>query len=74
MEKPFATVALIATSNFISGNIFLLVFTALAGFVFLKFFQASESGKKFFDNLLIKLPLVGDVYRNYLIASSSSIL
>ena len=74
VEKPFATVALIATSNFISGNIFLLVFTALAGFVFLKFFQASESGKKFFDNLLIKLPLVGDVYRNYLIASSSSIL
>jgi len=74
VEKPFATIALIETSNFISGNIFLLLFLMWIGFVLLKFFQASESWKTFFDTLLMKLPLVWDVYRNYIIASSSSIL
>lgn len=74
VEKPFATVALIATSNFISNN-FILIILFLLAFVFLVYsYKSTEVWKKNFDNLFLKLPLIWDVYKNYIIASSSSIL
>lgn len=74
VEKPFATVALIATSNFVSWNIFSIIFLGIIFSIIFYFFKSSEGGKRFFDNLLLKLPLIWDVYRNYIIASTSSIL
>lgn len=74
VEKPFATIALIATSNFISGNIFSIIFFIALFIIFFYFFKSSEWGKKYIDNFLLKLPLIWDVYKNYIIASSASIL
>jgi type II secretory pathway component PulF len=74
VEKPFATVALIATSNFITNNFVLIVLSVILLLFVLYSFSMSESWKKTIDAMLLKLPLVWDVYRNYIIASSSSIL
>lgn len=74
VEKPFSTVALIWTSNFVVNN-FILILLFLAFLVFLFYsFSMSESWKKTIDTTLLKLPLIWDVYRNYLVASSSSVL
>lgn len=74
VEKPFATVALIATSNFISNNFALLVVLILAFILFIYSYKATDSWKRFFDVTLLKLPLVWDVYKNYIISSSSEVL
>lgn len=74
VERPFATQALIVTSDFVSNNLFLILVTIiLIGFGY-HFYSKSESGKKYFDELYLKLPLIWDVYRNYIIASNSSLL
>lgn len=74
VEKPFATIALIATSNFISNNIILLILFWALSWIMLFLFKNSEWGKDFFDNLFLKLPLIWEVYRNYIIASTSATL
>lgn len=74
VEKPFATVALIATSDFISNNIFWILFSTLFMIILFLFFKSSDEWKKFIDNALLKTPLVGNVYKNYIISSSASIL
>jgi type II secretory pathway component PulF len=74
VEKPFATTALIATSNFFVNNyIFLILVLIFSWFLFYSF-SMSENWKRMIDSTLLKLPLVGDVYRNYIVASSASIL
>lgn len=74
VEKPFATIALIATSNFISNNyILLIIFLLFAWFLFYSF-SVSDNWKKIIDSIALKIPLIWVVYRNYIIASSSSIL
>ena len=55
VEKPFATVALIATSNFISNNIFLILFTIILVAFWIYSFKSSDAWKRFFDNLFLKL-------------------
>ena len=66
-ELPFSTRSLIATSQFISGN-FLLIIIFL-GFLVAGIYSYARSpgGRAFFDKLFLSLPLVGTVYRNYLI-------
>jgi type II secretory pathway component PulF len=71
---PASTRSLIATSNFISDHflflIFLAIFVGLMIFGYLK----TVSGKRNFDEWLIWLPLVGTVYRNYVIVRVSTTL
>lgn len=74
VEKPFATVALIATSNFISNNFLWIIILMILFFLSIYLFKSSNWWKRFFDWVFLKLPLVWDVYRNYIIASSASIL
>lgn len=73
LEKPFATIALIATSNFISNNIFLIIFWILLLIILFYLFKLSDFWKRFIDWLMLKLPLIWEVYKNYIIASSASI-
>ncbi|MGE4444163.1 MAG: type II secretion system F family protein [Candidatus Altimarinota bacterium] len=73
-EKPFATTALIATSNFVTNNFILLILFFLTSVLLFVGYKSTDSGKKFLDNLYLKIPLIGEVYKNYIIASSSSIL
>lgn len=73
-EKPFATVALIATSNFITNNFILLILFFLTFLLGFFGYKSTDSGKNFLDALYLKFPLIWEVYKNYIIASSSSIL
>jgi len=74
VEKPFATVALIATSDFITNNFLLIILFWVMSVLWFYFYKSTDSWKKTIDTILLKLPLVWDVYRNYIISSSSSIL
>ncbi len=71
---PFSTRSLIATSRFISEHFILIIFMigvlTLLGFGYLK----TLKGKRNFDELLIRIPLVGAVYKNYLIVRISTTL
>lgn len=73
-ELPLSTRSLIATSNFISGNFFLLLFLVIIGVVALYSYAITPNGKDFFDRLLLKIPVVGNVYRNYMIVRIATTL
>lgn len=73
-EKPFATTTLIATSNFLSNNVIVLILFILILVVLFLAYKTTDSGRKTLDALYLRLPLVGKVYQNYLLASSISTL
>jgi type IV pilus assembly protein PilC len=69
-----STQLLIASSNFVKWNIWLL-FLAFASFaVFIYWYKNTESGKKSIENFLFWLPLVWVVYRNYILSNIASTL
>ena len=69
VELPMATKALIATSDFLIYNwALLLLFIAFVSLLFYGY-KNTEKGKANFDYFLLSLPLVGKVYKNYLLAS-----
>lgn len=72
IELPFSTRTLIITSEFIIGNFISIIFIIVALFLWLKLYKKSYSWKRFFDNLYLWLPLVWNVYRNYIISQISS--
>ncbi|MCK9272336.1 type II secretion system F family protein [Candidatus Gracilibacteria bacterium] len=72
VELPFSTRTLIYTSEFFSNNIVAIIFVIFIGFLALKIYRKSYSGKRVFDDLFLNLPLIGDVYRNYIISQISS--
>ncbi len=74
VEKPFATVALIATSDFIVHNFMFLIISFIAVWFGIYAYSKSDDGKRMFDELFLSLPLVGKVYQNFIIASTSSVL
>lgn len=77
VELPASTQALVATSHFVGNNIvFIVVLLLIAVFAF-KTYISTYQGKKRWDMFLMKIPLLGDIYRNYAIvrvASSLAIL
>ncbi len=68
IELPFATRALLACSDFIIGNFLFLIFFFACVVVFFIGYKTTLSGKKQLDNLLLHIPLVGKVYRNYILS------
>lgn len=74
VEAPFATIALIGTSNFLINN-FILIFLFVIFVVFVLYsFWVSDNWKKIIDSILLNIPLIWNLYKNYLIASLSSVL
>ncbi len=71
---PMSTRSLIAASNFVSHHfmilIFAIVFVGMMIFGYLK----TPAGKRNFDEFLIRIPLVGTVYKNYIIVRISTTL
>lgn len=66
-ELPLSTRSLVATSQFISEHfILIIIFSGLMGMGIFSYAK-SPGGKAFFDRLALGMPLVGTVYRNYLI-------
>lgn len=69
VDLPLATKALVATSDFISGNILLILLTIISAVLFVIWYKNTDNGKKFFDSLILDMPLVGVVFRNYILAN-----
>jgi len=70
-ELPTATRTLIATSKFLKHNYLILLFGFLATAFFLIVYGSTEKWKEKLDNILLSLPLIGAVYRNYVISNIS---
>ncbi len=71
-ELPWATRALVATSEFLQNNYLILLFLLFAFIVFIVGFKSTESWKEKIDNILLSLPLIWTVYRNYILSNISS--
>ena len=74
VELPFATRSLIATSRFVEGNFWAIIILMI---VFLLSFQAyakSNTGRRSLDALYLNIPIIGTVYRNYIIVRVASTL
>jgi MSHA biogenesis protein MshG len=73
-DLPLATELLIFTSNFIRDH-FVIIFLVFIGvFLIIKGYISTEGGKYRFDNWKLTLPIIGKVYRNYLIVRIMSTL
>jgi len=71
-ELPWATRALVATSEFLQNNYLILLFLLFSFIVFVVWYKSTESWKAQIDNLLLSSPLIWNVYRNYIISNISS--
>lgn len=72
VELPFATQALIGTSDFIQGNFLLIGLFFFTCFVIYVAYKNTEKWKANFDYMLLNLPLVGTVYKNYILSNIAS--
>ncbi len=72
VELPFATTALIATSDFISNYLVHLIIWISLLFIWLVFYRNTPSGKEVFDRFFLGLPLIWNLYRNYIISRVAS--
>lgn len=70
-QLPVATKALIATSDFVSHNLLLIILFFFAIFVVFVWYKSTNSWKEKLDNMLLSLPLIWNVYRNYILANIS---
>lgn len=68
-ELPLATKALIATSSFVSNNIILILLVIISIILFVVWYKNTDSGKKTFDTMFLDMPLVWNVYRNFILAN-----
>ncbi len=65
---PFITMALIGSSDFINQNKWALVLI-LAGLIFMLYrFKKTDRGRKFFDRLILRLPIFGRISRMIIIS------
>lgn len=73
-ELPAVTAALMNTSNFVRDNfVLIIVFIAMLVFGF-RAWISTYSGRYAFDLYALRAPLIGTLYRNYLIVRVSSML
>lgn len=72
VELPFATKALVATSDFIRHDFIYLIVLAIWGILFFTGWKNTEKGKMSIDSFLLNFPLIGTVYRNYIVSIIAS--
>jgi type II secretory pathway component PulF len=66
-EMPLATRTLIASSNFVRTQYISILGVLLAMYLVFRAYISTEGGAMMYDKAKLSLPLVGTVYRNYLI-------
>jgi len=74
VELPMSTQLLIGASDFVKNNLWLLFLAFLSFVVFIYWYKSTENWKKSIENFIFWLPLVGDVYRNYILSNIASTL
>ena len=70
-ELPFSTKALISTSDFLIENWLLLIFLIISVVIALLIYKNTDSWKESIDNFLLWLPLIWNVYKNYILSNIS---
>ena len=71
IDLPFATRALIATSDFLINHYVLLLFFLISGGIFFAGYLTTQTWKRSVNYFIINAPLIGKVYRNYTLAQIS---
>ncbi len=71
-DIPLSTRSLIAVSNFLSQNSILLILGLLSFAFFIYAYANTEHGRRFFDRQKLFMPIIGGVYRNYIIVQVMS--
>ena len=71
IDLPFATVALIATSDFLVNSYLLLLFLMVTLIICFFTYITTEWGKRTVNYFVMNLPLIWKVYRNYSLAQIS---
>lgn len=72
VELPAATKALVATSDFIRYNYIILILFLVTAYVLFWGYKESEKGRANIDMRLLRIPLVGTVYKNYILSGISA--
>lgn len=67
-DLPFATKALLATSNFVINKFWVILVVIFAMFVFFVGYEGTEKGRANIDYFKLHIPLLGRVYKNYILA------
>ncbi len=71
---PMSTNLLLITSDFIINNFWLLFLAFASLFVFFIWYKNTKTGKRAIEDFLFSLPLIGKVYRNYILSNIASSL
>lgn len=74
VELPYATKALIFTSDFIINNFLLIILALFSLFVLFIWYKNTNNWKRQIDMFLLWLPLIWKVYRNYILSNIASTL
>ncbi|MCD5385328.1 type II secretion system F family protein [Candidatus Gracilibacteria bacterium] len=74
VKLPMSTQLMIGTSNFVVDNIGTLFLSLLGFILFIYGYKNTSSGKIAIENFIFGLPLVGSVYRNYILSNIASTL
>ncbi len=71
-ELPWATKALMFTSNFISNDWIIILLMFLSLFVLFIGYRSTQKGRANIDYMVLEIPLVWTVYKNYILSSIAS--
>ncbi|MDD2487598.1 MAG: type II secretion system F family protein [Candidatus Gracilibacteria bacterium] len=72
IELPLSTRALIFVSEFFINDFYTIIIGLLIAVFSFKAYIKTNSGKRMIDDFYISIPLVGTVYKNYLLAQIAS--
>lgn len=74
VELPLATRTLVASSRFIQGNFLGIIIFMIVGVLAFQAYAKSAFGRRSLDVFYLKIPVIGRVYRNYIIVRVASTL
>ncbi len=61
ISLPLPTQLLFSTSNFIKGNLHFLIIGLIIAIVFFKKYRNTEKGRSVTDNVILKIPMIGEL-------------
>lgn len=68
----FSTRSLIAVSNFLRNHFILLIMVIIASSLIFRGYIMTETGRRWFDKIKLYAPIIGPVYKNYLVVQVMS--
>ena len=71
-ELPFITKVVIETSDFFKENIVLILIGMVGGVAGLFYWKRTESGQAAFDNFMVTVPLIGNLFRTFYLVRFSN--